>query len=189
MEVTTNDIDTTVNGVEQEMSFTEPDERDKLLPLRELQGLDKEVRTIKGTSKAAIAKRFHLKVRIEHEERQLRKVQKPTYSDDQITMIENRIKDEEIDILKGEASEKINQIKESITNFLNKETGTLDERTRTLFKEQGITIDAILTAIGVAIGVLIEALLGGPTVSTSKSGNNSGGDRKDGEAGEWIKTN
>ena len=37
---------------------------------------------------------------------------------------------------------------------------------------------SILTAVGMAMGVLIEALLGGPTVSTNKSGNNSGGDKK-----------
>ena len=48
--------------------------------------------------------------------------------------------------------------------FLDKERGTLSERIQTLFKEQGITMVSILTAIGMAIGVLIEALLGGPTL-------------------------
>ena len=38
-----------------------------------------------------------------------------------------------------------------------------------------------------AIGVLIEALLGGPIVSTTKSGNNSGGDRKGGGDKVWVK--
>ena len=47
--------------------------------------------------------------------------------------------------------------------FLDKETGTLGERIRTLCKEQGITIVSILTALGMTLGVLIEALLGGPT--------------------------
>ena len=37
-----------------------------------------------------------------------------------------------------------------------------------------------------AIGVLIEALLGGPSTSTPISGGTSGGDKK-GEAREWIK--
>ena len=37
-----------------------------------------------------------------------------------------------------------------------------------------------------AIGVLIEALLGGPSASTSKSGGTSSGDKKGG-AREWIK--
>ena len=69
---------------------------------------------------------------------------------------------------------------------MDKETGTLGERIRTLFKEQGITIVFILTAVGMAIGVLIEALLGGPSASTPKSGGTSGGDTKGG-AREWIK--
>ena len=39
------------------------------------------------------------------------------------------------------------------------------------------------------IGVLIESLLGRPTVSTTTSGNTSGGDGKGSGAREWIKTN
>ena len=35
------------------------------------------------------------------------------------------------------------------------------EKIRTLFREQGIMIASILTAIGMAIGVLVEALLPG----------------------------
>ena len=35
IEVTCKDIDTTVKDVEQDKSFTKPDEKDKLLPLRE----------------------------------------------------------------------------------------------------------------------------------------------------------
>ena len=101
-------------------------------------------------------------------------------------MIEDRIKNlrdeldernKEIDILKGEASKQINQIRGSITKFLDKETLTLVERIRTLFKEQGIMVVSILTAVGIAAGFLIETLSGGPTVSTTKSSNNSGGER------------
>ena len=67
--------------------------------------------------------------------------------------------------------------------------GTLGERMRTLFKEQGITIVSILTTVGMAIGVLIEALLGGPSVpTTTTSGSTSGGDRKGSGAREWIKS-
>ena len=191
IEVTSKDIDTTVKDVEQDTTFIEPGERDKLLPLRELERLDKQLRMIKGSLKVAIAKRVELEGRIEREERKLSEIQDPTYSDDQRNMIEDRIKrlrdelnerNKEIDILKGEASKQINQIKESITKFLDKETGTLGERIRTLFKEQGTTIVSILTAVGMTIGVLIEALLGGPSVSTT-----SGGDRKGGGAREWIK--
>ena len=195
IEVTSKDIDTTVKGVEQDTSFIEPSERDKLLPLRELEGLDKQLRTIKGFLKVAIAKRIDLEGRIKHEERKLNEIQDPKYSDDQRDMIEGRInklrselteRNKEIDILKGEASKQINQIRGSITKFLDKEMGTLGERIRTLFKEQGITIVSILTAVGMAIGVLIEALLGPPSASAPKSGGTSGGDKKGG-AREWIK--
>ena len=192
IEMTSKDID----GLEQETSFIEPTEKDKLLPLRELEGLDKQLRTIKGSLKVAIAKRVELEDRIKHEENKLNEIQDPIYSDDQRKMVEDRIKklrdelnerNEEINILKGEASKQINQIKESITKFLDKETGTLGERIRVLFKEQGITIVSILTAVGMATGVLIEALLGGPTVSTTTSGSSpaDGGDKKGG-AREWI---
>ena len=92
----------------------------------------------------------------------------------------------EIDILKGESSKQINQIKESITKFLDKETGTLGERIRTLSKEQGITIVSILTAVGMAIGVLIEALLGGPSTSTPTLQSTTTNDKKGGVR-EWIK--
>ena len=188
MEMTSKDID----GLEQETSFIEPTERDKLLPLRELQGLDKQIRTIKGSLKVAIAKRVELEDRIKHEENKLNEIQDPIYSDDQRKMVEDRIKklrdelnerNEEINILKGEASKQINQIKGSITQFLDKETGTLGERIRTLFKEQGITIVSILTAVG----VLMEALLGGPsTTSTPTSQSTTTSDEKGG-AREWIK--
>ena len=195
IEVTSKDIDTTVKDVEQDTSFIELSERDNLLPLRELEGLDKQLRTIKGPLKVAIAKRIDLEGRIKLEERKLSEVQDPKYSDDQISMIEDRLRklrgelterNKEIDILKGEASKQINQIRESITKFLDKETGTLGERIRTLFKEQGITIVSILTATGMVIGVLIEALLDGPSTSTPTSGGTSGGDKKGG-AREWIK--
>ena len=61
--------------------------------------------------------------------------------------------------------------KETIAKVLDKDT-SLGEKIRTLFREQGITIASILTAIGMAIGVLIEALLpgGGAGAVTASSG-------------------
>ena len=117
--------------------------------------------------KVAIAKRIELESRIKHEEDKLNEIQDPTYSNDQRKMIEDRIKNlsdklnerkKEIDTLKDEASKQINQIRGSITKFLDKETGTLDERIRILFKEQGIKIVSILTAVGMALGLLIKSL-------------------------------
>ena len=70
--------------------------------------------------------------------------------------------------------------------FLDKETGTLAEKIRTLFREQGITIVSILTALGMTLGVLIEALLGGPSMSATTSQSTTTSNKKGG-AREWIK--
>ena len=111
--MTSKDVDMTVKDVEQYTSFIKPNDKDKLLSLRELEGLDKQLRTMRGSLKVAIAKRIDLKARIEHEERKLNEIRDLTYSDDQRDMIEGRIKklrdelnerNEEINILKGEAS-------------------------------------------------------------------------------------
>ena len=88
--------------------------------------------------------------------------------------------------MKGRYSKQIYQIRESIMKFLDKETGTLGERIRTLFKEQAITVVSILTALGMTLGVLIEALLGGPSMFTTTSQSTTTTDKKGG-AREWIK--
>ena len=70
--------------------------------------------------------------------------------------------------------------------FLDKETGTLGERIRTHFKGQGITLISILTALGMTLGVFIEALLGGPSTSTPISQSTTTNDKKGG-ARKWTK--
>ena len=92
IEVTSKDIDTTVKDVEQDTSFIEPSERDNLLPLGELERLDKQLRTIKGSLKVAIAKHIDLESHIKLEERKLSEIHDPKYSDDQISMIEDRLR-------------------------------------------------------------------------------------------------
>ena len=166
------------------------------LTLRELKGLNKELRTISGSLKSAIAKSIAKQVDIDRENRKLEEMANDeTYSDEQREEVRvrlQRFQDEQkainnqIRILKGRYSNQIYQIRESIMKFLDKETGTLGERIRTLFKEQGITIVSILTAVGMAIGVLIEALLGGPSTSTPTPQSTTTSDKKGG-ARERIK--
>ena len=71
---------------------------------------------------------------------------------------EQKAINDQIRILKGRYSNQIYQIRELIMKFLDKEPGTIGERMRTLFKEHGITIVSILTALGMTLGVLIKAL-------------------------------
>ena len=166
------------------------------LKLRELEGLDKELRTISGSLRSAITKSIAKQVDIDKENRKLEEMANDeTYLDEQGEEVRARLQrfqdeqkaiNDQICILKGRYSNQIYQIRESITKFLDKETRTLGERIRTLFKEQGITIVSILTALGMAIGVLIEALLGGPRESTPTSQSTTTSDKKGG-AREWIK--
>ena len=89
---------------------------------------------------------------------------------------------ESIDLLKGRLKNQITSFKETIAKVLDKDT-SLGEKIRTLFREQGITIASILTAIGMAIGVLVEALLpgGGGAIS------GGGGEPPSGDEKGWIR--
>ena len=76
---------------------------------------------------------------------------------------------ESIDLLKGRLKNQITSFKETIAKVLDKDT-SLGEKIRTLFREQGITIASILTAVGMAIGVLVEALLPDRGATTASGG-------------------
>ena len=71
-----------------------------------------------------------------------------------------KVRQESINLLKGRLKSQIMSFKETIAKVLDKDT-SLAEKIRTLFREQGITIASILMAIGMAIRVLVEALLPG----------------------------
>ena len=198
--ITKNEI-TTDNSMKLiEMSLTETGKDSSTqtdgLTLRELEGLDKELRTISGSLRSAIAKSIAKQVDIDKENRKLEEMANDeTYSNEQREEVRARLQrfqdeqkaiNDQIRIFKGRYSNQIYQIRESIMKFLDKETRTLCERIRTLLKEQGITIVSILTAVGMTIGVLIEAVLGGPTTSTPTSQSTTTSDNKGG-AREWIK--
>ena len=76
---------------------------------------------------------------------------------------------ESIDLLKGRLKNQITSFCETIAKVLDKDT-SFAEKIRTLFREQGITIASILTAIRMAIGVLVEALLPGGGAATASGG-------------------
>ena len=69
-----------------------------------------------------------------------------------------KVRQESIDLLKGRLKSQITSFHETIAKVLDSNT-SLAEKIRTLFREQGITIASILTAIRMAIRVLVEALL------------------------------
>ena len=76
--------------------------------------------------------------------------------------------------------------KETITKVLDKDT-SLAEKIRMLFREQGITIASILTAIRMAIGVLVEALLLGDGDAAASRGGEPPPKDENGLK-EWIRS-
>ena len=152
--------------------------------MRELLGLDKQLRSIRGSVKVEVAKKVQLEEHIKKERRKLEEFRKyPGEYDDALKEDitkridalndELAIRQESIDLLKERLKSQITSFKETIAKVLDKDT-SLSEKVRTLFREQGITIASILTAIGMAIGVLVEALVpsggGGATSLPPKGG-------------------
>ena len=96
------------------------------LTLRELQGLDRELRTISGSLRSAIAKAMTKQVDIDKEKRKLEEMANDeTYSDEQREEVrarlqrfqdEQKVINDQIRILKGRYSNQIYQIRESINH-------------------------------------------------------------------------
>ena len=147
-------------------------------PLRELLSLDKQLRSIRGSLKVEVAKNVQLEEHIAKERRKLEEFRKypGQYDDAMREDITKRIdalndelatRKESIDLLRGRLKNQITSFKETIAKVLDKDT-SLNEKIRTLFREQGITIASILTAVGMVIGVLVEALPGGGGAAASR---------------------
>ena len=163
-------------------------EGEETLPMQELLGLDKQLRSIRGSLKVEVAKKVQLEERIKREHRKLEEFREypRVYDDAMREEITKRIdtlndelvtRQESINILKGRLKNQITSFKETIAKVSDKDT-SLGEKIRMLFREQGITIASILTAIRMAIGVLIEALMPGGGGAVAPGGEPSPKDEK-----------
>ena len=169
------------SGIISQIKDTQTDTEDLFeLPLQELLGLDKQLRSIRGSLKVEVAKKVELEEHIAKEHRKLEEFWEylRVYDDAMIKDITKRInalndelstRQKSIDLLKGRLKNQITSFKETIAKVLDKDT-SLGEKIITLFREQGITIVSILTAIRMAIGVLVEALLPGSGGAAMASG-------------------
>ena len=144
--------------------------------------------------KVEVAKKVQLEERINKECRKLKEFREyPRVYDDamreDITKRIDTLNDDlatrqgSIDILKGRLKSQITSFKETIAKVLDKDT-SLGEKIQMPFREQGITIASILTAIGMAIGVLVEALL--PSGAAASGGGEPPKDEKG--LKEWIRS-
>ena len=146
-------------------------------------GLDKQLRSIRGSLKIEVAKKLELEERIAKQHRKLDVMREDITKRIDDLNEDLKVRQESIDILKGRLKNQITSFHETIAKGLDSNT-SLAEKIRTLFREQGIMIASILTAIGMAIGVLVEALLPGGGAAAS-----GGGEPPKDEKGlkEWIR--
>ena len=164
--------------------------------LCDLLGLDKQLRSIRGSLKVEVAKKVQLEERITKECRKLKEFRKypGEYDDAMKEDITKRIDDlnedlkvrqESIDLLKGRLKNQITSFRETIAKVLDSNT-SLAEKIRTLFREQGIKIASILTAIWNGyLGVLVEALLSSGGAATASGGGEPPKDEA--SLAEWIR--
>ena len=133
--------------------------------IRELRGLDKTMQTIRGELTRNMAKLSELDAHIEVEKQKLSEAA-DEFSRRRVAERLRNLEDERASRLEAASSNRealrsqINRIRETISRILHDDT-TLADRVRTLFREQGITIASILTALGMAISTLVLALTGG----------------------------
>ena len=92
----------------------------------------------------------------------------PTYSDEQGQLYKDRLDDMNTEKQPGsemlsrnrkDLQTQVARIKETLEKILDKNT-SLAERIRTLFREQGITIFSILTALSMTISTIALAITG-----------------------------
>ena len=154
-------------------------------------------RSIRGSLKVEVAKKVQLEECIAKEHCKLKEFRKypREYSDamkeDIIKRIDDlnedlKVRQESIDLLKGRLKNQITSFKETIAKVLDKDT-FLAEKIQTLLREPGITIASILTAIGMANGVLVEALLLGGGHDAAASGGGEPPPKDEAGLKEWIR--
>ena len=166
---------------------------DPPLPMREILALNESLQSIRGELINNLAKLSELDDHIKYEKQKLADADEdPTTPREAREQMEKRLRDlrverearlEVLSSNRNQLRSQISRIRETIQTILHEDT-TLIERLRTLFREQGITIFSVLTAVGMTISTIALALTGGGSASSvapSPSPDKPGGLR------EWIK--
>ena len=171
---TVTEASNVINRVETALTDTQIDQvlgtiDDPPFDLRELRGLDKALQTIRGEHTNNLAKLTKLDDHIALEKRKLDEADASGVDELIRRRIAERLRDLQVErsarleaasATKDALRSQISRIRETINRILHEDT-TLAERVRTLFREQGVTLVSILTAIGMAISTLVLSLTGG----------------------------
>ena len=137
--------------------------------MREFLGTDKALQSIQGELLNNTLKLTEINKRIKRDTKKLEDVENdPTYSDEQRQLYKDRLDDlntekqARVEILsqnRKDIQTQVARIKQTLEKFLDKNK-SLAERIGTLFREKGITIFSILTALSMTISTIYRCLWG-----------------------------
>ena len=158
---TVTEVSDAIQRMETALTDTQIDEvlgtlDDPPLTLREIRGLDKALQTIRGELTNNLAKLTEHDDHIALEKRKLDEADAGGVDELIRRRIAERLRDlqdersarlEAASASKDALRSQISRMRETIGRVLNEDT-TLAERVRTLFREQGVTLVSILTAVG-----------------------------------------
>ena len=153
------------------------------LDMREFLGINKALQSTQGELLNNTSKLTEIDKRIKRDTKKLEEVENdPTYTDEQRQLYRDRLDDlntekqARLEILsqnRKDLQTQVERIKQDLEKVLDQNT-SLAERIRSLFREQGITIFSILTALSMTISTIVLAITGvfgggkGTEGSTSK---------------------
>ena len=161
------------------------------LDIREFLGIDKALQSINGELRNNTAKLFELDKRIKRDTAKLKEIEDNAegFSEEQKELYKKRLQDlkeerqarlEFLSQNHKDLQTQVARIKQTIEKIVDSDT-SLGEKIRTLFREQGITIFSVLTAVSMIISTIVLAVTGG-------GGGTPGSPPKDeGEFRKWLK--
>ena len=141
------------------------------LDMREFLGISKALQSINGELHNNTAKLSELDKRIKRDTSKLKEIEdnREGFSDEQKELYKKRLQDlkEErqarfkfLSQNRKDLQTQVARIKQTIEKILDSDT-SLGKKIRTLFREQGITIFSVLTAVSMLISTIVLAVTGG----------------------------
>ena len=160
------------------------------LDMREFLGISKALQSINGELRNNTGKLSDLDKRIKRDTAKLKEIEDNPegFSEEQKELYKKRLQDlqeerqvrlEFLSQNRKDLQTQVAMIKQTIEKILHSDT-SLGEKIRTLFREQGITIFSVLTAVSMILSTIVLAVTGG--------GSGGGSPPKDeGEFRKWVK--
>lgn len=155
------------------------------LPTRELLGLDKALQRIQGEIVNGTSKLTELDDAIQRNKRKLGEAeteQQKQRIKERLERLkeEHAVRLESISQIKEKLSSQFARMRQTVDKIADKDR-TLKERLKILWREQGLTLVSVLTAIGMTISTLVLALL------PSSAGGPGGSGKSPHKVRNWVK--